>query len=155
MSKEWISIADKFPDSSCGAYFISGHEWFGIGIWENGKGWVLGFVGEWPYGDHGAMFDEKNTPSDPEDINHYLNQSVMWWKEIIEYPYHGKQMCDVVHKLKNQPERSKREDSFCEHCESFIRTGRSACFCSCGLSDKATEMLYNRRCGALNTVETQ
>jgi len=65
--KEWHSVNKKLPDCTCGAYFISGHEWFGIGIWENGKQWVRGFIGEFPYGDDGDFFDNDST---------FLNESV-------------------------------------------------------------------------------
>ena len=81
---EWKSIDKILPDNTCGAYFISGHEWFGIGIWENKKGWTRGFIGEWPNGDTGDYFNQNDD---------YLNEEVMWWCEIdSNYPYYGIKM---------------------------------------------------------------
>lgn len=91
----WVSVETSLPDSSLGAYFISGHEWFGIGIWENRKGWVRGFIGEWPYGDRGDFLESETC--------NFLNESTMWWKEIIDFPYYGVTMGDLKDKSKFIP----------------------------------------------------
>lgn len=92
---KWISIVDKFPTGHHIAYFITGHEWIGIGIWEDKKGWVKGFIGDFP-GDFGSLVED----DDPFDINNYLNQNVMWWSEIEDYPCYGKKMSSVIERLK-------------------------------------------------------
>ena len=94
-SQKWIPVEEKFPDSICSAYFICGHEWFGIGIWENTKGWTRGFIGEWPHGDMGNLFDDEPPSSNRPFIDYFLNQEVMYWREIIKYPIHGRKMIDV------------------------------------------------------------
>ena len=80
----WKQLVKELPfhGEGTGAYYISGHEWFGIGIWQDDDGWVKGFIGEWPYGDEGDMLDKRCCLE-------FLNQSVMWWKEIDDYPYYG------------------------------------------------------------------
>jgi hypothetical protein len=86
MAIEWKSIKNEFPNCTCGAYHISGHEWYGIGIWENGKGWIKGFIGEWPYGDIGDFIEN----------NSFLNEEVMHWKEIERnYPIYGIKMGEI------------------------------------------------------------
>lgn len=74
---QWIPFKEQQPNSTCSAYFISGHEWFGIGIWENDKGWVKGFIGEWPHGDDGDFLED----------HPFLNDSVLYWANIDgKYP---------------------------------------------------------------------
>lgn len=53
----------------------------------------------------------------------------------------------------DQPERSKREDFCCQYCLNFLLFNKDQTFCSCGKANLIRE-LFNKRCGALNTMET-
>jgi hypothetical protein len=80
MKIEWKSIDKELPKGTCVACFISGHEWFGIGIWEDSKGFTRGFFGEFP-GDDGDFIDG-GLP--------FINESVMYWSKISgDYPIRG------------------------------------------------------------------
>lgn len=99
---KFYSVDDLLPECSLGAFFITGHEWFGIGIWEDGKGWTRGFFGEWPYGDHGHMVTEEENQS-------FLNESIMYWASIPgDYPYSGGCMGDS--ELWKERRKSFRDD---------------------------------------------
>ena len=76
---KWISVKERLPNYDC-AYLISGHEWFGIGYWRNNK-WASGFIGEFP-SDDGSWYSEDDTESNKE----WLNESVLYWSEIPNYP---------------------------------------------------------------------
>lgn len=95
---KWISIAEKFPPADHNSYFIAGHNWIGIGIWEDKKGWIRGFITDSPFGFD--EFESYEKDFDPFDVNHYLNRNVMWWAIIDEYPIYGKRMEEVIDRLK-------------------------------------------------------
>lgn len=77
---KWNVFKEEKPKGNHSAYFISGHSWFGIGIWKSELGWIRAFIGEWPHGDDGDFFDEGSS------YNEFLNDGVLYWKEIISYP---------------------------------------------------------------------
>lgn len=74
----WKSIQNSTPPENDVAYFVSGHEWLGIAVWENEKGWTKGFIGEFPY--------DQPWEWDSDD----LNMQVLYWAELPDYPIYGK-----------------------------------------------------------------
>lgn len=74
MILHWKSISDEIPEVGDTGYFISGHEWIGIGIWNKDKGFIEAFTGDFPCGGYDLHKDSR-----------WINESVMWWAEIPDY----------------------------------------------------------------------
>lgn len=80
MAIKWTPVDVRLPDDEQWAYFVAGHEWFGIAWWD-GYRWAKGYVGEFP-SDCGGLCDAE-----------YLNVEVMYWAEMpSDYPIYGTRM---------------------------------------------------------------
>jgi hypothetical protein len=75
MKINWTDFSKEKPDSD-GAFFICGHNWFGIGIWKMNKGFCKAFIGEWPYGDDGDFSENHD----------FINTDINYWGRIGHWP---------------------------------------------------------------------
>jgi hypothetical protein len=72
----WLSFEAIKPDKNYNSYLVAGYGFFGIGTWENEKGWTEVYLGDFPFGQKGL------------DKDYYLSSMniIKYWCEIPEYP---------------------------------------------------------------------
>lgn len=78
---DWIYFKEATPDNTGDEepYYISGHEWSGIGLWCNKRGFLKGYIGDFPYGPENMIDGE------------FLNHHTLWWKPFdYNYPIYPK-----------------------------------------------------------------
>lgn len=90
--RPWISINEQLPEHGHCVEFAT-HQTFGLGNWDKDKGFTEVFI---TYGssEHAEYFQSCGV----------WNGEIMWWREICNWPYYGKQGYDseLMKKYKHQ-----------------------------------------------------
>jgi len=80
--RDWISIADELPKHNQTVEYAS-HQMYGIASFHEKKGFHKAFLtsGPWEEGEY-------------QENVYCLNDEIMWWRPITDWPYYGRQGCD-------------------------------------------------------------